>query len=257
MTLEWSGSLAQGGHVNRFLHRVTHYRALFHEWFTIATNQESQVRGVLEPSLEEERHARWVLNVESKPRDAKGGRFALDASEHDLELAIVNQPAVSRAFRGAFRLGHVARQLPVGVFDRVVATERAVFTHGKSAIDLWGLSRDSSRLALFELKNEENVKAGALSELFFYATLLRAVQKKVVRFSVTPDVDGPGYHDIPSTEGIDAFILAPRAHPILAGDGLSVLATLNAAFASAGEPIRFGLGVIQRDGIFLPVTPVR
>ena len=255
VTLGWNGSLSPGGQTNRFLHRVTHYRALFHAWFTVAAEQAPQVRDVLDPSLDDDGRARWVLNTESEPRQEQCGRFALDASEHELELAIVNQPALSRAFRGAFRLRHVARQLPVGVFDRVITTELAVFTHRKSAIDLWGLSRDSSRLALFELKNEENVKAGALSELFFYATLLRQVQKGLARFSATPDGDGPSYGDIPSTEGIDAFVLAPRAHPILAGDGLSVLATLNTALAAAGEPIRFGLGVIQRDGIFLPVMP--
>jgi hypothetical protein len=252
ITLSVRGALGPDGHANRFRHRVARFCALFPDWFGLAPELAVSIADMIPPATVPGGAARWVLNVASKPRNDGGpGRLALNASEHDLELAIMSSPR----FREAFGLRYVGRQLPVGVFDGVVTTKKTVFTARKSAIDLWGLARDSDRLVLFELKNDRNVKAGALSELFFYATLMRAVQTGTVRFDDHPRHTGPGYRDIPKTSGVDAFILAPRPHPVLAGDDFSVISTLNAAFAASGEPIRFGVAVVDADGTFHPTVP--
>jgi hypothetical protein len=63
------------------------------------------------------------------------------------------------------------RQWPVGLFKEQVADEHQIFTGKKSAIDLVGIRGDT--LFLFELKKNRNRKAGAVSELFFYANVMR------------------------------------------------------------------------------------
>jgi hypothetical protein len=255
MTLAWDGDMVPDGHVNRFTHRVARFWALFREWFEVAPEHAPSICEMLPPAHGPGGTARWVLNVESSPRTTYEGTDAveLDAAEHKLELAIT----ASQSFKDAFELKHVGRQLPVGVFDRVVTSSQSVFTARKSAIDIWGLSRPSERLALFELKNEANAKAGALSELFFYATLMREVQKGAVRFAVLPRTgEAPTYADICSTRGVDAFILAPRPHPLLSGDDYSILRTLNGALEDALEPIRFGIGLIETGNNFVKFIPV-
>jgi hypothetical protein len=258
ITLSWRGGLyddAEGklslgmiGHANRFRHRVNRFSRLFPAWFDVDPKLASSVSEMIPAAPGPDGTARWVLNVEQKQRNDAGtsGPFHLSASEHDLELAISR----SSLFRERFSLEHVSRQLPVGMFDGLVAKRTAIFTGQKSAIDLWGIVRGSRRLALFELKNAANKKAGALSELFFYATLLREVQRGTVRFDRAPVLSEPSYQDIAKTTGIDAYVLAPKTHPLLLGNGQSVIDMLNVAFEQAGEPIKFGLAEVQADQDF-------
>lgn len=110
---------------------------------------------------------------------------------------------------------------------------------------------------LFELKNRKNKKAGALSELFFYATLMREVQNKNVKFDERPALEHASYQSIVGTSGIDAFVLAPSPHPLLTGDDHSVLRELNGAFERAGEPIRFGVCTFDSSGNFSPTNVPR
>ena len=61
--------------------------------------------------------------------------------------------------------------MPVGVFEGHPSRAGAIFTGGKSAIDLIGLGR-AGAIWLLELKTSRNIKVGALSELFFYSMVL-------------------------------------------------------------------------------------
>ena len=257
ITLSWSDTLGKDGHSNRFRHRVTRFGALFRDWFEIDPSLARTVYDPIPPRRNPADPVRWVLNVESRPRESEmpHGRFSIDASEHDLELAISTEPVLSR-LKERLGLLHLGRQLPVGTFDGRVSgkEEAAVFTAKKSAIDLWGLGKDG-RLVLFELKNRKNKKAGALSELFFYATLMREVQKQKgnVRFDDRPKLPHFSYQNIEGTSGIDAYILAPSPHPLLVGREYSVLRELNAAFEAAGEPIRVGVCTFDASGTFSPI----
>jgi hypothetical protein len=229
-------------HWNRFLYRVHQFRRL-NAWF------RAEDMGAAARLIDSRRG--WVLNVPNgrRPPDELGD-FAVDAEERTIELNIAFDQRISRLFCGAFDLAIVERQLPVGVFTETVTADTAVFTRAKSAIDLWGIS--GTRLALFELKNADNVKAGALSELFLYATLMREVQANTLAFNVTNRSKSGSHHRIPETVGIDAFVLAPKVHPLLTGDGHSVLRLLNEAFADAGEPIAFGIATFDGRPRFVP-----
>lgn len=255
ITLSWTDELGTDGHSNRFRFRVHRFKKLFDGWFHVDRARASEVsRDPLPPRKWPEQKARFLLNVSSTSRapESQRGRFALDASEHDLELAIVAEPLATR-LKQRYRLTYLARQLPVGTFDGVVSDRKdaRLFTGGKSAIDLWGLAEDG-RLVLFELKNEKNRKAGALSELLFYALLMRELQHANVRFDERPDLPN-SYQAIAGTSGVHAAVLAPAPHPILTGGDHAVLRELNAAFAASAEPIRFGVCTFDADGEFSPL----
>ena len=105
-----------------------------------------------------------------EPEFRKKRMFAASAaapSESDLEKGL----EISDAFRERFNLDKVMRQWPVGLFDGRVTKGGHIFTGGKSAIDLIGIRGDT--LVLFELKKAGNRKAGAVSELLFYANVMR------------------------------------------------------------------------------------
>ena len=71
------------------------------------------------------------------------------------------------------------RQLPVGVFDGFPSkkTDCPIFSHGKSAVDLWTASKD--KVILFELKKPKgNKKVGAISELFFYVNVINDLKSE-------------------------------------------------------------------------------
>lgn len=90
VTLSWTDTLDKGGHANRFRHRVTRFGALFHDWFEVDASLAPAVHDPIPPRRDQEEPVRWILNVESMPREGERprGRFGVDASEHELELAI-------------------------------------------------------------------------------------------------------------------------------------------------------------------------
>jgi hypothetical protein len=128
----------------------------------------------------------------------------------------------------------------VGLFRDRVAADNHLFTGGKSAIDLIGV-RDST-LFLFELKKEGNAKAGILSELLFYASVIRDALGMAPRFgwedrpSPQNCVIGPA--DLRACDRIEAVMLAPRFHPIVTPTTINFL---NKAVAArwVDHPIRF------------------
>jgi hypothetical protein len=117
-------------------------------------------------------------------------------------------------------------------------------------VDLWGL--DGDKLYLFELKNKENRKLGALSELFLYAMLLRDLQNEKIIFDPKPraaheKADRP-YLRIKKTRSIEAVILAPDFHPLI--KEAETLKLLNEAFKARKEPVRFSLCRLETEGRF-------
>jgi hypothetical protein len=164
-------------------------------------------------------------------------------SESDLELAL----EVSKAFKARFRLDKVMRQWPVGLFDGSVASGNRIFTGGKSGIDLIGIRADT--LVLFELKKHGNEKVGAVSELFFYASVMRdsigasaafefKSQKARNNCAIAPE-------EIVACSRISAVLLAPKIHPLIAEP--SIFACLNQATnqPSLNRPIQFETAVLD------------
>lgn len=155
---------------------------------------------------------------------------------------------ISNSFQTHFRLNKVMRQWPVGLFDECVADGRQIFTGGKSGIDLIGIRGDS--LVLFELKRVDNRKAGGVSELLFYASIMRDAighapifefesKSKRRNCSISPE-------DVVRCSKICAVLLAPRFHPLISEPG--ILEELNAATEGlyVDKPIHFETAIISR-----------
>jgi hypothetical protein len=179
-----------------------------------------------------------VLNQPSTDRvpieEERDQRFAAvyapskNVSESNLEKAL----ECSRSFREKFALKKVMRQWPVGLFEGRVAKNKynSLFTGGKSAIDLIGISNNT--LVLFELKTHLNRNVGAISELLFYASVMRDAIRGDFQFedqslpkncAVTPG-------DILRCSNIRAVLIAPRTmHPLIQNP--AIFRELNAALA--------------------------
>ncbi|MEI6767146.1 MAG: hypothetical protein WCM76_16065 [Bacteroidota bacterium] len=103
------------------------------------------------------------------------------------------------------------RQLPVGVFKEQVSIKTAIFSRGKSAIDIWGISEDNA-LLIFELKAEQNDKVGIISEIYFYANVMRLVKNGNFGYE-KPCTNN--LELISQVSKIEAYILAPSLHPLI------------------------------------------
>jgi hypothetical protein len=128
--------------------------------------------------------------------------------------------------------------MPVGVFDGPPSRAGAIFTGGKSAIDLVGLDADGARW-LLELKTLRNIKVGALSELFFYSMVLHDTRQGRIVFHAGPA--GPRSTIMPAdirvASHIHARLLGETCHPLL---GLAVFETLTAAANARGWAVDYG-----------------
>jgi hypothetical protein len=134
-----------------------------------------------------------------------------------------------------FNIATLRRQLPVGVFRKSVNRENAIFTHGKSAVDIWGISAND--LVIFELKAPGNEKIGVISELFFYAMVMKDEQEgKFVR-------DHSWGTDIQSTTTLKAMVLAENLHPFIGRRVFEILTNPfkgRIQFGYIKTPVNFG-----------------
>lgn len=200
-------------HFQRFLYRVHRFSELF--------RLEGDLSGYLENARSLDGKLRRLLNAPGKrlliepgkrPRQFGDDEGAPLSSESNLENALVG----SSQFRKAFNLEKVMRQWPVGLFaNEIRANENRIFTGGKSAIDLIGISGDT--LTLFELKKKGNRKAGAISELLFYTNMMRDALRGEFEFEAdsTAKEGDINYRDIMSCKRIRSIILAPDFHPLV------------------------------------------
>ena len=204
-------AVVAGQHYERFLYRLKHFSELFPD--SVIANEPASSSKALNSGIK-----RFLNQPGSRPPevDSKERMKAAslpERSESDLELAL----EFSCAFRSRFQFDKVMRQWPVGLFDGKVAKGNEIFTRGKSAIDLIGIRGDT--LFLFELKKADNRHAGAVSELFFYASVMRDAigASAIFKFESTSAEKNCsiGPEDIIRCSAIRAVLLAPDFHPLI------------------------------------------
>ena len=110
------------------------------------------LNGAIKRVLNQPLTDRELIGEKRDERRAAVSSPSKNVSEFDLEKAL----ECSHSFSEGFALKKVMRQWPVGLFKGRVARGNEIFTGGKSAIDLLGISND--RLVLFELKTHLNWK---------------------------------------------------------------------------------------------------
>ncbi len=231
VTIDWEQPAEPSGHYQRFLYRVERFVALLGpEVLTVREPHRlaaSKMSGGCTPTLN------LASGVDSLDTPSRPG------SEAELEKRLAGADSDARSrLMSELGLALLDRQMPVGVYDGPPRTAAAIFTGGKSAIDLVGIGQDAS-LWLLELKTAANVKVGALSELFFYAMVLQDVRKGRIVFhngkaglraTITP------VHVLAAPR-IHARVISEARHPLLGPDVFSIMT--NAA-RSRGWPVDFG-----------------
>jgi hypothetical protein len=214
------------GHYQRFLYRVSNFQKYYGDWFSIADGRKIDLE-----ALQIRENEKYALNA---PTNSDNRINNADHSpENFIENTIIkNQPC---ELRGMFNIATLRRQLPVGVFRKSVNRENAIFTHGKSAVDIWGISAND--LVIFELKAPGNEKIGVISELFFYAMVMKDEQEgKFVR-------DHSWGTDIQSTTTLKAMVLAENLHPFIGRRVFEILTNPfkgRIQFGYIKTPVNFG-----------------
>lgn len=150
----------QKKHYNRFLLRVLWCMDNY-EWFSVdsSKNQELDCFSRI--------HEKLILNYpnsESKNKSDFHPSDKIKKKEAVLETKIYNKMNE----QGCCYANH---QLPVGLFDNFVKSEYACTPSIASQIDLWQIENETFRV--FELKIPENTTVGIISELMFYANVMR------------------------------------------------------------------------------------
>ena len=222
VVLNWSDAeRLSDGHYQRFLYRVNVFSQLFPEWFSVG-------RGSWRDSAQFLGAGPFFLNG---PGERSATKRALiedsplsEISESALELLLYHSPEFTRHFA----LTRRDRQLPVGLYRKPeghsgasLRKVDAIFTGGKSAIDLVGIGSDA--FWIFELKAKKNIAAGALAELLFYTSVVRDSIGPRSRFRFGSGKGWSKMAFLPSdiqacsfpNGRIEAVLLGPCFHPLI------------------------------------------
>jgi hypothetical protein len=206
MKLKWKKpDKLKNPHYQRFLYRVDRFNSIFgggDGWFSIDDENKE-----FKADLQIADNNAYYLNSPSTT-DEKRRNDETKNIESRLENEILHQQDNLNDLK-EYCPATLHRQLPVGLFRDELKEPNAIFPSKHSAIDLWGTN--GADLYVLELKAKGNCKVGVLSELFFYAMVLRDEQEGI--FSREPKFDE--IKSIRNTKQIKAFILAPGLHPFI------------------------------------------
>lgn len=216
------------GHYNRFLYRVMKFQEQY-GWFKIDDDQHGLIQAI--KNFEAEYTTKSFCNnvptddASDNPSNLEGmveAAFAKDAGEP-------GEPYIKRltSARGV-DLEFACRQLPVGLFLGEHSSDHTrVFTGNHSAIDLWGLSKDRTKLVIYELKTL-NKMVGIITELMFYANYMYDMYIEKSHFKpLSPKKskkDWRGYQklfDADNLAKIQAYMLTDGLHPLVTPEVLN------------------------------------
>lgn len=138
-------------------------------------------------------------------------------------------------------------QLPCCMFIGEPSGSTRIFNAGY--FDLWGIN-DNNELCVFELKREGNVKLGIISELFFYAMLMKDMKEASKNKYPGIRSNHRGFGDFinhKSSSCVNAYFLVPELHSFLEDP------VINKAFIDVlneGESgVKFGLITFSQESI--------
>ena len=217
----------------RFLYRVIRFDEAV-DWFNVADDCEESLKDslVLEPDGKpREAPGHFLVNVPGKRKKVEVNNVARELSElteNELENHFFLRP--QSLLDCISWHADIMKQIPVGVFAEEVSKSRSVFPGVGGKVDL-GAVDESRGVALFELKKPGNRKVGSISELLFYAHVVRDIQLEI--FGYEESKLGVNERRISEANSVTGFILADRLHPLL--DNKALFETLNLAFSDRNE----------------------
>ena len=202
-------------HYMRFLYRVSKFSNQMKRWFSV----DSSNKKIIDKFERQFYNINKLNNIPSGPsafNPAKG-------KEHVVEKIFVSCVDQKKKIDINFELFD---QLPIGIFNGVVARNSKIFNTG--FFDLWGI--ENNRLQLFELKIPGNNKIGIISELFFYANVASDLLNSTNNFLLnSKTTEHRGYKNLLNKEikNIDAYFLVSSVHSEIENNLQIILAILN------------------------------
>lgn len=155
------------GHYNRFLYRAMKFEEQY-SWFKVA---DAELGAVVQRFRTGFHKYSFCNNAPTKsaddPKNWEGRVEQAFAENFTASRHLKKQTAAQ-----GVDVSKIYRQLPVGLFREIKSKATQIFTASHSAIDLWGLNEDGTKLAVYELKTE-NKMIGIITELMFYANYMR------------------------------------------------------------------------------------
>jgi len=201
------------GHYYRALYRLYKFSQNFPTWAIISP--AVPVSFIQEMS-------KWVLNYPSKGCSKSNKNKANAEAKLERELVQV--------IYDKFEVGD--EQLPVGLFLESVSKESSRSPRGLSQIDLWSINKEI--LSIYELKNDENVAAGIISELLLYTNVMTDFVTHIFNYPKSFDNKRKShrhskefYEKIKSgsIKQIEGVMLADKIHPLITPETISLLNT--------------------------------
>ena len=134
---------------------------------------------------------------------------------------------------------NMRHQLPAGLFTDEVLTENTFTPRGASQIDIWEL--EGNVLKIYELKRKGNDAVGIISELMYYANVMRLLVEGTINYPESlknkkKDYRGEKalYKAVTEKEirQIDALFLASDFHPLIGGNLENILNIMNQSKAN-------------------------
>lgn len=200
---------------HRFLYRAIKFTECF-DWARISSSVNDDIESIRQ-KLENEK---IIINYSNKKEHiVEPSNYS---TEHNLELGIVLK---MRETYGDC----IDHQLPVGLFVGSVCKENMLATGGKSQIDIWRLHDNA--LYIYELKKTSNIALGIITELLFYANVMKDLMEG--KISYPEDFCNAGrsidkLHDAIAMRAIDnvnAVFLANNLHPLIGEKVMDLLNT--------------------------------
>lgn len=247
-------------HYFRFLYRIMRFRELFGgDRFSVADENVGEINTFARlygDALDGRKlwitrptSAGGLKGYDKESRQWKSGEricenhlekwFALRSIDKTLPLQIKEKSGDIRLYD----------QLPCSIFSGEPSSENRIFSSGY--FDLWGID-GRNELCLFELKEKNNTRLGIISELFFYAMIMRDMviaNKHKVGERAKNYRGFKLFQEIKEDASIRAGFLVPALHPFLSeGDTMKrVLDVLNSGSRAAG--IEFDCIFFDQDAI--------
>lgn len=157
------------GHYNRFLYRVMKFQEQY-SWFQVANEELKKAVHRFENAF---RKYSLCNNVPDGPAsDSKNREGRVEAAFADDKDTAAGQQLKDQTAAQGVDVCKIFRQLPVGLFLEKKSRATQIFTANHSAIDLWGINEDGTKLVIYELKTE-NKMPGIITELMFYANYMQ------------------------------------------------------------------------------------
>lgn len=209
------------GHFGRFLYRALRFREQY-KWFVLSNKLGDYVEK-FESYLSNPQNI-FINNVPN----GKAGIKQENDLENKVEAKLAEDGKLASILGGITGMNDVFRQLPVGLFkDNPKDKSKAVFTGGKSAIDLWTWNGEVFQVV--ELKANQK-KVGIITEIFFYANYMRDLLLEDGWFTINPNYSedkeiNRGYYNIKAGKyrKINGIMLADIYHPIVCDDVLKLM----------------------------------